>query len=114
MVKLNKQLKHKFMAINFTSIILILVAIALIYLFLRFVISPALRIVLAVIILLILFYALQRIFGFDVGKILAPFGISFDFNKFYSNFSWILTPINNFIDKAASFWKFIWHNVPQS
>jgi hypothetical protein len=60
-----------------------------------------------------LIYILQRTFGFDINQILAPFGISFDSNKFGSSFNWLLTPLNNSIDKAKDFWNLIWHNVPK-
>ena len=101
------------MTIDLTLIIAIIIAIVIIYLLIKFIVSPLLRIIFGIIALLILIYILQRIFGFDIGQILAPFGISINFDKFSSNFNWLLTPINNFVDKAKDFWNIIWRNVPK-
>ena len=101
------------MIINLTSIIVIIVAIVIIYLFIRFIVSPVLRIILSIIAFLLLLYILQKYFGFNVSEILAPFGISFDFNKFSSNFNWLLTPLNNAIEQIKYFFISLWNNVPK-
>ncbi len=100
--------------IDLTSIIIIIIVIAVICLFIKFIVSPVIRIALGIIIFLIFIYFLQQFFGFDINKILAPFGIFINFNKFASSFNWLLTPINHFLDQLKNFWDFIWHNVPKS
>jgi len=99
--------------IDLASIITIIIAIVIIYLLIRFIVSPILKIILAIIAFLILIYILQKYFGFDVSNILAPFGISFDFNEFASSFNWLLTPLNNVIDQIKNFLNSILGNLPK-
>jgi len=97
---------------DITLFIAIIVAIIAIYLFIKFIVSPILRIVFGIIIFLVLIYILQRFLGFNLNHILAPFGISFS-PDWESIFGWLLKPINYFTDQIKSFLTFIWHNIPK-
>jgi hypothetical protein len=77
------------------SIISIIVAVIIIYLFTRFVLSPLIRFLFGVLVILILVYLLQR-FGFNFNKILTPFGISLDVG-------WILNPLKVWGDQIVNF-----------
>ena len=95
------------------SLIGIIVAIALIYFVIRYIVSPIIKAIVSIIIFLILIYLSQRFFGFDLNHILAPFGISLDMDSLKENFDWVLKPINYFADQIKNFWNYIWKNVPK-
>jgi len=98
---------------DLTLFIVIVLAIVVIYLFIKFILSPVLRIIFGIIIFIILIYFLQRFFGFDLNRILSPFGISLNLNKLYLSISWILLPINYLIDQVKNFLIYIWGNIPK-
>ncbi|MCX6718528.1 MAG: hypothetical protein NTY81_02935 [Candidatus Staskawiczbacteria bacterium] len=97
-----------------TSLIAIIIAIIVIYLFIKFVVSPVLRIIFGVIIFLILIYLLQRFFGLNLDEIFAHFGISLNSSKWGPSLNWLLSPVNYCTDQIISFFNFIWKNVPKS
>ena len=99
---------------DINSLIAIIVAVVVIYFAIKFIISPIIKAVVGVVLFLILIYVLQRYFGFDPGKILSPFGISFDTSKWGSSFNWIFEPINYFIDKGLSIFSSLWAKVPKN
>jgi hypothetical protein len=95
------------------SIIGIIVAILVLYVFLRFIVSPIIKAVIGVLIFFVFIYLLQRLFGFNLNQILAPFGISFDISHWGLNLNWIMTPINYFVDQFKNLLNIIWANVPK-
>lgn len=99
---------------DLTSLIEIIIVIAVVYFLIRFIISPVIKAIVGVIVFLILIYILQRYFGFDLGKVLAPFGISFDTSNWGSGFNWILNPLNYYLDKIMTFFQSMWVNVPKN
>jgi hypothetical protein len=99
---------------DFTSLIEIIIAIVVIYFFIRFIVNPILKVILGVIIFLIAIYILQKYFGFNLDKMLAPFGISLNSSKWSTNFNWILGPVNYYIYQAKNFLNFILQNVLKS
>lgn len=99
---------------NLTSLIEIIIAIVVVYFFIRFIVSPVLKAIIGIIIFLVLIYILQRFFGFNLGQVLAPFGISFDSNNWGSGLNWLLGPINYYVDQIKIFLSFIWGNFPKS
>ena len=99
---------------DFIAIIEIIVAIVVLYFLIRFVVSPIIKAVIGVVIFILFVYLLQRFFGFDLGKVLAPFGISLDTGKWGSTFNWLLGPINYYVDQIKHFIHFLWGNVPKS
>jgi hypothetical protein len=86
---------------DITSLILIVVIVVAIYLFIKFVVSPVVKIILGIIIFLILIYLLQRFFGFNLDQILTPFGISLNLSKW--NFNWILESAKYYTNQAKIF-----------
>ena len=99
---------------DITSIVEIIVGIVIIYFFIRFIVSPILRIVAGVIAFFILIYVLQRFFGFNISEVLSHFGISFDSSKSVVDLNWIFQPIENIINQIWSFAKFALGNLPKS
>jgi len=95
------------------SIIGIIVAILVLYVFLRLIVSPIIKAVIGVLIFFVFIYLLQRLFGFNLNQILAPFGISFDISHWGLNLNWIMTPINYFVDQFKNLLNIIWANVPK-
>ena len=97
-----------------TALIELLIVIVVIYFFIKFIVSPVIKIVLGIIIFLVLLYILQRFFGFDFDKVLAPFGVSLNTNNWGLNFNFITTPINYITGLIKPFINFILQNVPKA
>jgi len=96
---------------DLTSIIAIIIGIAVIYLFIRFIVSPVIRVIIGIIIFLTIIYFLQRFFGFDANKVLEPFGINL--SKWGININWILEPINYYVNLIWNFLSKAWQNIPK-
>ena len=99
---------------DFTSLIEIIVAIFVIYFFIKLIVSPVIKIILGIIIFLVFIYILQKFFGFNLNQVLTPFGISFNSSKWGLGLNWLLGPINYFIEQIKTFLSFIWGNFPKS
>jgi putative flippase GtrA len=99
---------------DITSLIEIAVVIVVIYFFIKFIVSPIVRIAVGIIILIVFIYLLQRFFGFNMDQVLSPFGVSLNPSKWNINIDWISNPVNSIIDQIKSFLSFIWGNVPKS
>lgn len=97
---------------DLTSILVIIGAIVIIYLFIKLVLSPLLKVILGVVFFLLLIYILQKFFGFDISRIFGPFGKYFSSAKVGSNFNWFLDPINYYTNKAVPFVNFIKKGIP--
>lgn len=59
---------------DINSLIALAIAIAAIYLFVKFVVSPLFKAILGIIAFVAAFYVLQRFFNIDFGSIFAPLG----------------------------------------
>jgi len=99
---------------DITTIIEIIIAVFVVFIFVKFIVSPFIKILLGIIIFLFLLYLLQRFFGFNIDNALASFGISLDLNKWVVKFNWIFSPANYYIDQARNFANYIWNNIPKS
>jgi len=88
---------------DFTSLLAIVVAIVVIYFFIKFIVNPALKVVGGIIVFFIIIYILQHYLNFNFNNILGPFGLN-----------WILSPINYYINQIISFLRFAWGNVPKN
>lgn len=97
-----------------TSFVEIVIVVVAIYFFIKFIVTPIVKAVVGIIIFLVLIYLLQRFFGFDVDKVLAPFGISLNINGWGSSFSWLTGPINYVIETGKSLINFISGNFPKA
>jgi len=99
---------------DLTSLIEIVIAIIVIYFFIKFIVNPIARLILGIISFLILIYILQKYFGFNLNNILSPFGISLNTNKWGVDLNWISWPINYCIGLIKSSLNFLWQNIPKS
>lgn len=99
---------------DLTSVIEIIIAVVVVYFFIKLIAVPIVRIILGVITFLILIYLLQRFLGFNFGQILAPFGISFNSSKWGLNLNWVSGSINFFINKLESFFSYLLGNLPKN
>jgi len=97
-----------------TSIIELIVAIFVVLIFIKFIVSPFIKIILGIIIFLFLLYLLQRLFGFNIDSALAPFGIHSNLNQWVIKSNWIFGPVNYYIDQVKIFANSIWNNFPKS
>jgi hypothetical protein len=88
---------------DLNSIIVIVIAIVVIYLFFKFIVSPVFKAIMSALTFLVLIYILHRFFNFDLNQVLGPLGKYIDLNKLDINFNWILEQINNF-----------WQNISKS
>ncbi len=96
-----------------TLIIELIIAVFIVWLFIKFIISPVLKIIIGIVIFLFLFYLLQKFFGLSIDKLLAPLGISLNLDSWILKFSWILAPIDGYINKVKDFIIFAWEKVPK-
>ncbi|MCX6722279.1 MAG: hypothetical protein NTY04_03790 [Candidatus Staskawiczbacteria bacterium] len=97
-----------------TSLVEIVIVIVAIYLFVKFVVTPIVKAIVGIIIFLVLIYLLQRFLGFDVDKVLAPFGVSLNISNWGSSFSWITGPLTSIVDQAKGLISFITGNFPKA
>ncbi len=96
-----------------TLLIEIVVAIFIVWLFVKFIVNPVLKIVVGIIIFLFLIYILQRFFGLSIDKLLAPFGISLNLDSWVSKFNWLFSPLDGYINKIKDFIIFAWAKIPK-
>lgn len=87
---------------DITSLLSIVVVLALTYIFVKLVVSPVLKVAVGIIIFIIMLYLVQKFFGFDVSKLLKPFGISLTPSQL-GTFDWILDQADYYINKVKSF-----------
>jgi hypothetical protein len=97
-----------------TSIVTIVVGIGVIILFVKFVVSPIVRVILGIVIFCIAVYLLQRFLNFNLNQLLAPYGVSLDLSKWGLNLNWILGPANYYADQVKNFLIMIWGNLLKS
>ena len=95
---------------DLNSIIAIVIAVVVIYLFIKFIVSPIFKAIFGIITFIILIYILQRFFNFDLSQILGPFAKYVNLKSF----SWIFSPINGYIDQAKNFLYDIFENIKKS
>jgi hypothetical protein len=93
------------------SSIAIVLAVGVTYFFIKLVVNPVLRILLDIVVFMVGVYLLQHYLGFDINKMLAPFGISFNPNNWGSHLDWIFKPVNYCINLVSNFLKNIWPNI---
>ena len=87
------------------SILAIIITSVLIYFLIRFVLSPIIKAILAIIVFLLLIYIIQYFFNFDMNRFFGPFAVYLDITKWGVDLSWILNPLNEILNKIASFFK---------
>ena len=95
---------------DITSLIAIVVAIIIIYLVIKFIVSPLLKIVFGIILILIILYFLQKYLGFDPNQILSPFGISFK----NINLDWLSAQVDYCLNQIKNLFLPIWKNIPKN
>ena len=95
---------------DINSIIAILLAIVIIYFFIKLVLNPAIKVILGVIVFILIIYILQRM-GINFQQLLSPFGISFNAPNFGLNFNWILGPIDYLMNQGISTFTSMWDKV---
>ena len=97
-----------------TSLIEIVLVIIVIYLFIKFIVSPIIKAIVGIIIFLVAIYLLQQFFGFDLSKVLAPFGITFNSSNWGSSFNWFTGPVSYWGNELKTFVNFISGNFPKT
>lgn len=99
---------------DLTSIIEIVVAIVVIYFFIKLIVNPVIKLIIGVVVFIVAIYLLQRFAGFNFNNILSSFGISWDTSKWSSNFNWISGPVNYYLNQAMSVFHSLWAQTPKS
>lgn len=92
---------------DITLIIELIAAIVVAYLLVKFIVSPAIKIIAGIIVFIILLYILQKFFGFNFDKLLSPLGISVPFSL-----DWIFDPIDYIVNQITAFFHAIFKNIP--
>lgn len=95
------------------SIIAIVVAIIVVYFFIKLVVSPFLKAVVGVVVFFATIYLLQRFFGFSLDSLLSPLGIHLNLDNWSSKFNWVLGPANYYIDQIKIFLNSTWAKFPK-
>jgi hypothetical protein len=94
--------------IDVSSFLAIIVIAVLIFLFVKFIVHPLLKLIIGIAIFLILLYIVQNFFGFDLSKYLGPFAPLakyLDISKWGVNLDWLLNPLNHYLNLGLSFLK---------
>jgi len=86
---------------DFIGIGTIIVIIIIAYFGVKFIVSPILKAIFGVIVFVFLLYVITKL-GFDLNKVLAPFGLSFNIEQLGLNR--IFGPIDNILEKIKSIW----------
>jgi len=95
------------------SIIEIVVAVVIVFFIIKFIVSPIIKIIVGIILIFVLIYLMQKYLGFNIDKVLAPFGISLNSSSWSPTINWILSPIYYLIDQAQKLFEFISGNFPK-
>ena len=99
---------------DLTEIVTIIVVIAIVYFFVKFIVSPLLRFITGIILFIAIIYILQTFFKFDFSNILGGW---LDINKVKTNFpwlGWLIDSIGNYINQAVSFFNLLISNSPKT
>lgn len=94
------------------SILVFVVVIIIVYLILKFIVSPLIRILFSFIVVLIIIYILSHFFGFNAEASFGPYGKYLDIKNWpYAN---ILTDfIDKYINQAITFFKYLVGKLPK-
>ena len=95
------------------SIIVIVVAIVIVYFFVKLVVSPLVKVVLGIITFLIALYVLQHFFNLNLNNALGPLSSYLNLNKWGVNLNWILAQVFSYINSILSFLHILGNNVPK-
>lgn len=99
---------------DFASLIGIVIVIVIIYFFVKFIISPIIRVIFGILSFLVLIYLLQRLLGFNIDNILLQYNINLNINGWLSKLDWLLAPLDNLIEQIKSFLDSSWQKIPKS
>ncbi len=88
---------------DITSILAIAVALAVVYFFIKLVVSPLFKAIIGVAVFLIIIYVLQRYFNFNFDSILGPFSKYLDIKNWDVNLNQIIFQIEIYIKRLLSF-----------
>jgi len=96
-----------------SSAVTIIVAVVVVYLIFKFIVSPLIKLIAGIVIFLIAIYILQTYFNFSFNQYLGPFSKYIDIDKTIDSASWIINPIIAYVNKAISFLKLLLSNAPK-
>ena len=99
---------------DISSLIAIVVVIVVIYYLIKFIVSPLLKAIAGIVFLLVAVYVLQHYLNFNLSNILGPFAKYLDVSTWGPGFSWILSPLNYYLDQAQTFILNLLNNLPKS
>jgi hypothetical protein len=86
-----------------TSFIEIIIVIIVAYFLIKFIVSPLIKVIFGIAIVLIILHLLQRFLGFNIDTFLSQFGINLNLNSWLLNFNWLFGSIDNLIDQIKNF-----------
>lgn len=97
---------------DINSIIAVIVVVAIIYILVKFIVSPVIKIITGVVILLLIIYILQNFFNFNFEQ-LGPYGKYLDVRLWVNNFGSWIGSLTKYIEQISSFSKTLLDNVPK-
>jgi hypothetical protein len=83
---------------DLSYVILIVVAVAIVYLFVKFVLNPIIKAILAILLVLIALYIAQNVFKIDFNQVFGS--LSPKLQEWGINLNWILNPLNYLAEKS--------------
>ena len=98
---------------DINTLVLIVVTAIILYIFIKLIVSPLLKIAFGVVIFIAFLYILQKFFNFNLNKALGPFSVYVDTNKWATEFDWLITPVNNYTNQVILFLQSFFQNIPK-
>lgn len=98
--------------VDINSVIALIVVLAVVYVLVKFIVSPAIKIITGIVILLLIIYILQNFFDFNFEQ-LGPYGKYLDVRLWVNNFGSQIGSLVNYIQQFFSFSKTLLDNVPK-
>lgn len=90
---------------DISAIITIVIAVAAVYFVIKFIISPLLKLIAGIVILLVAIYILQRYFNLNINQYLGPFSGFLNVDAWVKGFFWVINSAVKYIVNLFSIFK---------
>lgn len=87
--------------IDINSLIAIAITIAAVYFVIKFVVSPLIKLIAGIVIIIAAIFILQNYFHFDFGGIFGLFSQYVNYDKLMQYFGWIINPVSSFFKQFS-------------
>lgn len=94
------------MNIDVGAVITTLIFLAAVYFIIKFIVSPIIKLISGIVVLLIVIYVCQQFFNVSFNQYLGPLAKYIDIDQWSNNLGQLISPIISYITKAISFLNF--------